>query len=35
MMEQKRPADSEQEIEQIINTAKTLGVEVDEDDVVQ
>jgi hypothetical protein len=35
MMEQKRPADSEQEIEQIINTAKTLGVEVDENDVVQ
>ena len=35
MAGQERPSDSEQEIDQIINTAKTLGVEVDENDVVQ
>jgi hypothetical protein len=35
MAGQKHPGDSEHDIEQIISTAKTLGVEVDENDVVQ
>ena len=35
MAGQKSAAGSEHDIEQIINTAKTLGVEVDENDVVQ
>lgn len=35
MTDEKRPRDAEQEIEQIIQTARTLGVEVDETDVTQ
>jgi len=35
MTDEKSTADAEQEVEQIIKTAKSLGVEVDETDVVQ
>ena len=35
MTDEKQPRHAEQEIEQIIQTARTLGVEVDETDVTQ
>lgn len=35
MPDETKPIDAEQEVEQIIKTAKTLGVEVDETDVAQ
>ncbi len=35
MPDETKPIDAEQEVEQIIKTARTLGVEVDETDVAQ